>query len=103
MPNNTEAPHAADHGYRTIGDIMRSLNPLEGEFYREALQVSRTTREMFCLMEGRHVHPSTLYPGGVGTVATIQLFTDYYTRLEQGRSINPSPPSASTRASSLRR
>src|SRR5947208_14158521 len=25
--NNTPAPHAADHGYRTIGDIMRSLNP----------------------------------------------------------------------------
>ena len=60
---------------------MRSLNPLEGEFYREALQVSRSTREMFCLMEGRHVHPSTLYPGGVGTVATVQLFTDYLTRL----------------------
>jgi hydrogenase large subunit len=79
--NNTEAPHAADHGYRTIGDIMRALNPLEGEFYREALQVSRYTREMFCLMEGRHVHPSTLYPGGVGTVATVQLFTDYLTRL----------------------
>jgi hydrogenase large subunit len=77
----TEAPHAADHGYRTIADIMRSLNPLEGEFYREALQVSRLTREMFCLMEGRHVHPSTLYPGGVGTVATVQLFTDYLTRL----------------------
>src|SRR5437764_1753464 len=79
--NNTEAPHAAEHGYRTIGDIMRSLNPLEGEFYREALQVSRSTREMFCLMEGRHVHPSTLYPGGVGTTATVQLFTDYLTRL----------------------
>src|SRR4029453_10178334 len=79
--NATEAPHAGDHGYRTIGDIMRSLNPLEGEFYREALQVSRSTREMFCLMEGRHVHPSTLYPGGVGTVATVQLFTDYLTRL----------------------
>ena len=60
---------------------MRSLNPFSGEFYREALQVSRSTREMFCLMEGRHVHPSTLYPGGVGTTATIQLFTDYYTRL----------------------
>ena len=77
----TEAPHAGDHGYRTIGDIMRSLNPFTGEFYREALQVSRYTREMFCLMEGRHVHPSTLYPGGVGTVATIQLMTDYLTRL----------------------
>ena len=60
---------------------MRSLNPFTGEFYREALQVSRWTREMFCLMEGRHVHPSTLYPGGVGTVATIQLMTDYITRL----------------------
>ncbi|MEV6419409.1 nickel-dependent hydrogenase large subunit [Streptomyces sp. NPDC051662] len=81
LAERTEAPHAGDHGYRTIADIMRSLNPLEGEFYREALQVSRETREMFCLMEGRHVHPSTLYPGGVGTVATIQLFTDYLTRL----------------------
>jgi hydrogenase large subunit len=79
--NRTESPHAADHGYKTIGDIMRALNPFTGEFYREALQVSRYTREMFCLMEGRHVHPSTLYPGGVGTVATVQLFTDYYTRL----------------------
>ena len=27
--------------------------------------MSRLTREMFCLMEGRHAHPSTLYPGGV--------------------------------------
>ncbi|MBC6461883.1 nickel-dependent hydrogenase large subunit [Actinomadura sp. HBU206391] len=81
LAERTEAPHAADHGYKTIAGIMRSLNPLEGEFYREALQVSRSTREMFCLMEGRHVHPSTLYPGGVGTIATVQLFTDYLTRL----------------------
>ena len=43
--------------------------------------MSRLTREMFCLMEGRHVHPSTIYPGGIGTVATPQLFTDYLTRL----------------------
>jgi hydrogenase large subunit len=78
---NTEAPHAKDHGYRTIADIMRALNPFEGEFYRETLQVSRYTREMFCLMEGRHVHPSTLYPGGVGTVPSIQVFTDFLVRL----------------------
>src|ERR1700741_3793472 len=77
----TEAPHARDHGYRTIADIMHALNPFEGEFYRETLQVSRYTREMFCLMEGRHVHPSTLYPGGVGTVPSIQVFTDYMVRL----------------------
>jgi hydrogenase large subunit len=78
---NTEAPHAKLHGFRTIADIMRALNPFTGEFYRETLHVSRYTREMFCLMEGRHVHPSTLYPGGVGTVPTVQLFTDYITRL----------------------
>ena len=60
---------------------MTALNPFTGEFYRETLQMSRLMREMFCLMEGRHVHPSTLYPGGVGTVPTIQLFTDYLVRL----------------------
>jgi hydrogenase large subunit len=77
----TQTPHAALHGHRTIADIMRALNPFTGAFYLEALQMSRMTREMFCLMEGRHVHPSTLYPGGVGTVPTIQLFTDYLVRL----------------------
>jgi hydrogenase large subunit len=77
----TPAPHADVHGHRTIADIMRSFNPFTGAMYKEALQMSRLTREMFCLMEGRHVHPSTLYPGGTGTVATPQLFTDYLVRL----------------------
>ncbi len=78
---NTEAPNAGIHGYRTIADIMRAFNPFEGAVYKRALQVSRTTREMFCLMEGRHVHPSTVYPGGVGTMPQPTLFTDYLTRL----------------------
>jgi hydrogenase large subunit len=60
---------------------MRAFNPFTGEIYREGLKMSRVTREMFCLMEGRHVHPSTLYPGGVGTVPTHQLLTDYLVRL----------------------
>jgi hydrogenase large subunit len=77
----TASPNSNLHGFRTIADIMRALNPFTGSFYREALQMSRLTREMFCLMEGRHVHPSTLYPGGVGTVPTVQLFTDYLVRL----------------------
>jgi len=78
---STPCPNADKHGFRTIADIMTALNPFTGSFYRETLAMSRLTREMFCLMEGRHVHPSTLYPGGVGTVATIQLFTDYLVRL----------------------
>ena len=81
LAERTEAPHAGVHGYRTIADIMRAFNPFEGDLYREALHMSRVTREMFCLMEGRHVHPSTLYPGGVGTVPSVQLFNEYLVRL----------------------
>jgi len=77
----TPAPHAGIHGHRTIAEIMRSYNPFSGRMYREALEMSRLTREMFCLMEGRHVHPSTLYPGGTGTVATPQIFVEYQARL----------------------
>jgi hydrogenase large subunit len=78
---STPSPNADKHGFKTIAEIMTALNPFTGTFYRETLAMSRLMREMFCLMEGRHVHPSTLYPGGVGTVATIQLFTDYLVRL----------------------
>ena len=78
---STAAPNGDKHGYKTIAEIMTALNPFTGSFYRETLAMSRMTREMFCLMEGRHVHPSTLYPGGVGTVPTVQLFTDYLVRL----------------------
>jgi hydrogenase large subunit len=75
------APNGDKHGYKTIGEIMTALNPFTGEFYRETLQMSRMTREMFCLMEGRHVHPSTLYPGGIGTPATVQVLNDFAVRL----------------------
>ncbi len=47
----TPAPHAADHGYRTIADIMTALNPFTGEFYRETLH-------------GEPVHPRGLLPHG---------------------------------------
>src|SRR5690606_22561242 len=77
----TEAPNAELHGKRTIADIMTAVNPFEGELYKEALAVSRVPREMFCLMEGRHVHPSTVYPGGAGTMAEPTAFTAYLSRL----------------------
>jgi len=83
VANRTESPHAAIHGKRTIGDIMRSFNPFEGDLYAESLQMSRLTREMFCLMEGRHVHPSLMIPGGMATVANVQLFDDYLVRLSR--------------------
>src|ERR1700728_2207027 len=39
----TAAPHAEQHGFKTIGDIMTALNPFTGSFYLETLQVSRCT------------------------------------------------------------
>ena len=76
-----DAPNASIHGYKTIADIMDSLNPFSGKGYMESLEMSRLTREMFCLMEGRHTHPSTLVPGGLSTTVTHQVLTDYYVRL----------------------
>jgi hydrogenase large subunit len=77
----TSAPNVDVHGYRTIADIMRALNPFTGDFYLETLQVARYTREMYCLFGGRHTHPSTIMPGGCSAHITHQTLTDYYVRL----------------------
>ena len=77
----TASPHGDIHGYKTIADIMRALNPFTGSFYLETLQVARYTREMYCLFGGRHTHPSTIMPGGVSAHITHQTCTDYYVRL----------------------
>jgi hydrogenase large subunit len=78
---STAAPHSDIHGYKTVADIMRALNPFTGDFYLETLQVARYTREMYCLFGGRHTHPSTIMPGGVSVDITHQTCTDYYVRL----------------------
>ena len=77
----TSAPASDIHGYKTIADIMRALNPFTGEFYLETLHVARYTREMYCLFGGRHTHPSTIMPGGCSADITHQTCTDYYVRL----------------------
>ena len=78
---STSAPGQDIHGYKTIADIMRALNPFTGEFYLETLHVARYTREMYCLFGGRHTHPSTIMPGGCSADITHQTCTDYYVRL----------------------
>ena len=78
---NTPAPGKDIHGYQTIAEIMRALNPFTGDFYLETLHAARYTREMYCLFGGRHTHPSTIMPGGVSADITHQTCTDYYVRL----------------------
>jgi hydrogenase large subunit len=76
-----EAPHAGVHGYRTVADIMRALNPLTGELYLQSLHVTRVAREMYSLLMGKYPHPQTMVPGGVSTTLTLQHLNEYQSRL----------------------
>ena len=49
-------------------------------------------------MEGRHVHPSTLYAGGIGTVPTLQLFTDYLVAADELRRVHEGLRAAARRS-----
>ena len=77
----TYAPNSEMHGYKTIGDIMDAMNPLTGEYYVEALRITRLGREMCSLMYGKYPHPSTLVPGGVMTTLSTSTFNEFYTHL----------------------
>ncbi|GAC1376506.1 MAG: nickel-dependent hydrogenase large subunit [Acidimicrobiales bacterium] len=78
---NTLAPHANLHGYKTIKDIMDNLNPLTGRIYLESLEWTRVGRLMCQIMYGKYPHPSTLVPGGVSTTVSTSTFNEYYTQL----------------------
>lgn len=62
------------HGYRTIADIMRGMNPVRGKLYRESLHLMRVACEVATMLFGKYPHPSTLFPGGLGIVPDRELF-----------------------------
>ena len=92
LANRTEAPHAADHGYKYIGDIMRSLNPLEGEFYREALQV-------------QPLHPGDVLPDGGPPRAPLHALPGRRRHHPDGAAVHrlPDPADALRRVHEARR
>jgi hydrogenase large subunit len=63
----TPARHAAVHGQATIGGIMRGLTPLKGALALEALEATRSAREVVSLIYGRYPHPSAIVPAGITT------------------------------------
>ncbi len=73
------------HGFTTIADIMDALNPVIGKVWQLAVKFQRLAREAGVLIYGRHSHPSTLIPGGIGTDLTNAqyLFTAYTFRLSK--------------------
>ena len=79
----TPAPNAETHGYSTVADIMRDMNPLTGALYLEALHMTRVAREAFVLIGGKYPHPQTVVPGGISATVNLSTFSEIYLRLQQ--------------------
>ena len=67
LAKKTRAEHRDIHGFTTIADIMAALTPITGKLWQLAAKFQRYAREAGVLLYGRHSHPSTLIPGGIGT------------------------------------
>ena len=77
------APGTIFHGYRTIAEIMRGMNPGHGHLYREALHLIRAACEVATLIFGKYPHPNTIFPGGVGVEADRELFHQVLGRINR--------------------
>ena len=75
------SPHEENHGFKTMAEIMTALNPLTGALYREGLEFTRISREMFVILAGKYPHPQTVVPGGVSTTVTLQTLNEYHSKL----------------------
>lgn len=74
-------PAADHHGFKKMSDIMTALNPLTGSLYREGLEFTRLSREMFSVLAGKYPHPQTVVPGGVSSTVTMQTLNEYHSKL----------------------
>ncbi len=77
----TAAKHKAVHGYSTVLDIMKDLNPLKGKLYLEALSMTRVAREAYVAIGGKYPHPQSVIPGGISVTVTISTLNEVYSRL----------------------
>jgi hydrogenase large subunit len=76
-----ECPNSFHHGFKTMAELMRALNPLTGELYQEGLEFTRLSREKFALLHGKYPHPQTIVPGGVTTTVTMQTLNEYHSKI----------------------
>jgi hydrogenase large subunit len=66
----TPAKYSNIHGYRTIADIMRDMNPVAGRIWQLTVKYQRESRRIGSLIYGRAPHPNVLVPGGITTDIT---------------------------------
>ena len=76
-------PGADHHGFCTMADLMTALNPLTGSLYREGLEFTRLSRQMFVVLAGKYPHPQSVVPGGVSSTVTLQQLNEYHSLLSQ--------------------
>lgn len=76
-----KAAGSAFHGCRTIGEIMQEMIPFSGHLYGEALHLTRAAAEVAALIFGKHPHPSSIFPGGVGIEANRATFQQVLGRI----------------------
>ncbi|HVL68247.1 MAG TPA: nickel-dependent hydrogenase large subunit [Vicinamibacterales bacterium] len=60
--------HGDVHGYATVADLMRALNPLSGALYVETFAQTRLGMEIVATMVGNYPHPKTMVPGGINVL-----------------------------------
>lgn len=77
----TPARHQKVHGYSTVLDIMKDLNPLKGKLYLEALSMTRVAREAYVHIGGKYPHPQSVVPGGIAATVTMTTLNEVYTQL----------------------
>ena len=77
------APRAEQHGYTTMGELLRDMNPLTGSLYLEALHMTRVAREAYSILGGKYPHPETVVPGGISTTVNASTFNEVYIRLKE--------------------
>jgi hydrogenase large subunit len=74
-------PGERHHGFKTMAELMTALNPLTGALYREGLEFTRLSREMFVVLAGKYPHPQTVVPGGVSSTVSLQTLNEYHSKL----------------------
>jgi len=81
--NDTKAPSVEAHGYTTIGDIMRALDPVTGSLWIKCLNASKVGIKMLSLLGGKHPHIQTFIPGGVAKTVSMEELERFYAMLAQ--------------------
>jgi hydrogenase large subunit len=69
------------HGLETVADVMRGMNTMRGHLYLESLQMVRLAREIATLIFGKHPHPTTIVPAGIGIEASREVFNQVLGRV----------------------